>query len=78
MSDQTSEVQSIMFDGRYFSKTKANNWLKHYGFEKVGSFHDSDDWLCARINSPAKYSHFITKPLAKDHDVIRFIIGFRK
>jgi len=71
----TSNIQSVIFNKKYYTCTTARNWLKKKKLKPIKRVDKTDKYLRYRINSPSKYKSFTTKSTS---DNLKLIIGFIK
>jgi hypothetical protein len=69
------EIQSIRFRRPNYTVTKANQWMKKHKYKllKGKKVDITPNWLRYRIKHPDNFSHFATKVLSNN---IEMIIGF--
>lgn len=65
------EVQSILFDRKYYNISKAKKWLKKHG-HKYDKVDVKPDHLRFRQINPKKFKGFFTQHKTK---TIKFVIG---
>lgn len=70
----TSEVQSVVFNKRYWTESRAIEWLLSAGF-KAGKVDITDTQIRFRQTSPAKYKRFTTKKIKPS---VSLILGWKK
>ncbi len=68
----STQIQSILFDKKYFDTITARKWLKKNKFIPIKRVHITKNKLRYRINIPEKYSKFRIKKITKG---IEFVIG---
>jgi hypothetical protein len=66
-------IQSVIFDKKHFTISKALNYLKRYGLKNIKPPHITDNYIRMRIEQPI-YKNYITKE-ASDSGV-KYIVGF--
>ena len=66
-------IQSVIFDKKHFTVSKALNYLKRYGLKNIKPAHITGNYIRMRIEQPI-YQHYITKE-ASDSGV-KYIVGF--
>lgn len=69
-----SEIQSITFKKRYYSKDSSKKWLLTHNYKPIKAVDETKSLLRYRIQNPKKYKRFITKKITPS---INFIIGFK-
>lgn len=70
-----SEIQSIIFDKETFTKNQALDWIKKHHFHPLKDVHTTKNFHRIRISDPNRYKSFYMKPIAKNYDKIKFVIG---
>ena len=67
-----SEIQSVLFNKDYFTKTQAKQWLRAHDFT-IGRMDETKNLYRYRQTEPNKYRNFRMK---RNDDGIQFVIGF--
>ena len=75
MSNNNSNIQSIIFDKSKWSEEQAEQWLNKHGHHPIKSVHETTNFLRYRQANPNKFKHYITKKL--NNGSIELIIGFK-
>jgi len=70
----SSDIQSVIFDKKYYSCYTARKWLKKKNLKPIKRVDKTNKYLRYRINSPNKYKSFTTK---STNDNLKLIIGFK-
>ena len=69
-------IQAVIFKKDSFTKRKADAWLKRYNYVRIKPFHDTLNYLRARLKEPNedKYEYRIIK----FNDGIKAVIEYPK
>lgn len=69
----SSRVQSVLFDRKYWSGSKARTWLKNHNLTPIKRVHKTEAKLRYRIRNPKQFSGIRTKTVSKH---IQLLVGF--
>lgn len=70
-----SEIESVLFDSKYWTPLDAREWLYEHGLYPIKRIHKTGHYLRYRINDPREFQRFRSKKLSKH---ITAIFGFFK
>lgn len=68
-----SEVQSVLFDKKYYTTQDARKWLADHNFVRMKHVDITKNKLRYRIQDPSYFRRFRIKKITKG---IEFVIGF--
>jgi len=74
MSHRTSDIQSVVFERKYWSPEKARRWLNEHGYHPIKDVDMSHPKQYRyRLVDPRRFHHFISKD---EPGHIMLVIGF--
>ncbi|HXS59230.1 MAG TPA: hypothetical protein VN703_00260 [Candidatus Sulfopaludibacter sp.] len=68
-----SQIQSIIFNKDYWTKSEARKWLLTHFFLPIKKVHETKNYYRYRIKDPNKFNYFITRRLKNNMELV---IGF--
>lgn len=68
-----NNVQSVLFDKRFWDEKRARAWLKEHNFKFKNKIDITDNFLRFRQFSPKKFKNYFTR---KIYNHIELIIGY--
>lgn len=68
-----SEIESVLFNTRYWDKYAAIQWLDDHGLLPIKPLHITKRFIHARIQNPSQFERLRVKHTKKH---LEFILGF--